>query len=69
MHKTNSGRRSTRRRPQPDQSAQTPRIFREQSNYVISTGGSSVVKGLSSPRGGLMADELIDIIAKRPTKA
>lgn len=48
------------------QSAKTPKIFRERSNYVISTGGTSVFKGLSRRRGRLSADELIDIVSTRP---
>lgn len=48
------------------QSAETPKIFRERRNYVISTGGASVVKGLSRRHGRLTADELIDIVSRRP---
>jgi hypothetical protein len=68
-HKANPGKKPARRQTDLDQSAKMPRIFRERSNYVISTGGSSVVRGLSQRRGGMKADDLINIITSRPTKA
>lgn len=65
----NSGRKPDPRQTDLDQSAKMPRIFRERSNYVISTGGSSVVRGLSQRRGGMKADDLINIITNRPKNA
>lgn len=46
--------------------AETPKIFRERSNYVISTGGASLSRGLSRRSGRLTADELIDLVSRRP---
>lgn len=68
-HKANSSKKPARRQPELDQPTKTPRIFRERSNYVISTGGSSTVRGLSQRRGGMKAEDLINIITSRPTQA
>jgi hypothetical protein len=66
MNKDNSRTRQSMPDGKRIQSPETPKIFRERSNYVISTGGASVFKGLSRRRDRLTADELIDIVSRRP---